>query len=58
MKITTETTSLEEDTEGIEKYNIYKSMIGDMTVEQYEEEMKRQFGSKRVIRTRQPAVNN
>ena len=42
-KITTETTSLEEDTEGIEKYNIYKSMIGDMTVEQYEEEMKKQF---------------
>lgn len=42
-KITTETTSLDEDTEGIEKYNIYKSMIGDMTVDKYEEEMKKQF---------------
>ena len=42
-RITTETTSLEEDTEGIEKYNIYKKMLGNMSVEEYEDEMKRQF---------------
>lgn len=43
-KITTETTDLDgEDTEGIEKYNIYKKMLGDMSVEQYEEVMKKRF---------------
>ncbi len=38
-----ETTGEDKDTENIEKYNIYKSMLGDKTPEQFEREVRKKF---------------